>query len=100
MLQLTVLDEGHLVLGLGRQLPQLLGIVHGHHAHAIGAVVGLDDDERRLLDAIFLVLAAHLGQHGINIFAQLIKRMLAGVVEIHPLTAGKQRVDQPWIDAH
>jgi hypothetical protein len=45
---------------------ELLGVAHGHDAHAVGAVVGLDDDEGLFVDAVFLVLAAHLGQQRVG----------------------------------
>jgi len=56
------LHLGHLVALPPRELAQFGRILDRHHAHAVGAGVGLDDEERLLVDAAGGVGGADLGE--------------------------------------
>ena len=72
------------------------GVLHGHHAHAVGAGIGLDDDVRRVIDAVFAILGAHPAEHEIDVAGET---LLAGsLVEVDLAAAPEDRVDQPRID--
>ncbi len=95
--RLAVLDDGHLVACLAVERVEVLGVAHGHDAHAIGAVVGLDDDERLFVDAVFLVLAPDLGQLRIHGGA---KGLDAGAfAEVQAFAVAEERMDEPGVDA-
>src|SRR5574343_1015221 len=94
---LTVLDDAHLVARLAVELVQVGDVTHGHDAHAIGPVVGLDHDKGLLVDAVFLVLALDLGEQRIHIAAQAFHAGALGKVDLAALV--EHRVDQPGVDA-
>ena len=92
---------GHDLRRLGARLLQqglqVLHVAHRQQAGAARALVGLDDDEGLLADAVFLVLAAHLGQQRIDVGAQAFAA--AGLADVDLAAAGEQRVDEPRVDA-
>ncbi len=91
------LDHAHFVAGLAVEVFHLAGVAHGHHAHAVGARVGLDDDKGLLLNAVFLVLLAHLGQHAVDRFGQTV--FAVALVEVDLAALGEVGVEHPRIDA-
>ena len=94
---LAVLDHAHLVARLAVQVGQLLRVAHGHDAHAVGAGVGLDDDERLLVDAVFLVLAPDLAEQRLGVAHQAVGA--GAVAEVDLAAAREHRVDQPRVHA-
>src|SRR3546814_3816917 len=44
-----------------------------HHAHAIGAGVRLDDDERLVLDVVFRILGADVGEQQLDVGLQALR---------------------------
>mmetsp|Transcript_59389 Transcript_59389/g.140279 ORF Transcript_59389/g.140279 Transcript_59389/m.140279 type:complete len:1259 (-) Transcript_59389:615-4391(-) len=76
------------------QALDVLGVAHRHHATAVAAHVALDDDEGLLVDAVFLVLAAHLGEVGVGGGLQRLQALLAVQVD-----ALEHRRDQPGVHA-
>ena len=93
---LAVLGQAHAVAQLCGVI-QVLGIAHRHHAAAAVAMVGLDDHEGPLVDAVFLVLAPHLEQRCIDVALDTLHAF--GGLEVHLTAAAVQRVDQPRVHA-
>ena len=82
-----------------RLLPQRIEVAHvahRHDAHAVRALVGLDDDKRLFVNAVFLVLAADLDQQRIDVVAQAFAA--ARLVDVDLAAAGEHGVDQPRVD--
>jgi hypothetical protein len=91
------LDHRHLVALLAVEVLHFAGVLHRHDAHAVGAGIGLDDDEGLGLDAVFLVLGAHAVEQRVDVGGQA---FLAGaLVEIHLAADFELGIDQPGIDA-
>ena len=59
---LSVFDDIHLVARLAVEHIKIGNIMRRHDSHAIGAIVGLDNDIRFFLDTVFLVFAANAPQ--------------------------------------
>ena len=93
----TFFDDRHFVALFAVERANIIGTAHGHDAHAVGAGVGFDDDERVVLDAVFLVFFGDFFQCGFDGARQLI--FTHALVEIHAFEAGVVGVDQPWINA-
>ena len=94
---LPVFDHTHLVARLAVQRIEVFDIAHRHDPHAIGAVIGLDDDKRLFLYAVFLVFAADFGQQRIGVRAQTLQPR--AIPKIHLATLVEHRVDQPGVYA-
>ena len=94
---LAIFDHRHFVAALAPQVFQLFGIVDGGDTHAVSAVVGLDDHKGLFIDAVFLVLAPHLGQQCIHLGAQAVHALTLGKIDL--TTVGEQGVDQPRVNA-
>ena len=93
----TLLDHRHLVALLAVEADHLGRVLHAHHAHAVGAGVGLDHDEGRLVDAQLAVLGASALEHLAHGLGQT---LLAGTrLEIHAAADAPEGVDHPRIDA-
>ena len=92
----AVFGGGHLgAFALGER-GHFRGVVHGHHAHAIGARIRLDDDIRFLGDAVFAILPGDLLQDTVDRIRQ---RFLTGaLLEIDAFDVREVRIDHPRID--
>lgn len=91
------LDHRHLVALAAVQADHLGSVLDRHHAHAVGAGIGLDDDERLVADAVFLVLGADAGQQRIDLGRQA---FLAGaLLEVDLAADAELGVDAPRVDA-
>ena len=77
---LTVVGHGQLGARGRRQRQQVFDIAHRQHARAIATVVGLNDDKRLLVDAVFLVLAPNFGQHRVHRALQRVQPGVGGKV--------------------
>ena len=91
------LDDAHLVALLAVQGDHFIDIAHRHHAHAVGAGIGLDDDVGRLVDFIFLVFFADQIEHRGDVGGQAVFTL--ALMEIDTATDRKCRVDAPRVDA-
>ncbi len=76
---------------------EFLGVAHRHDAHAAGAGVGLDDDERLLVDAVFLVLAPTLPSSASTLLRTQSRPVLVAEVDLAALRV--HRVDEPRVHA-
>jgi hypothetical protein len=72
----------------------VLRVAHRQHGLAVAADVALDDDEGLLVDAVFLVLAAHLGELRVGGRLQRLQALLA--VQLDAL---EHRRDEPGVHA-
>lgn len=85
------------ISGAAVQAIQFFGIAHGHDAHAISAIVGLNHYKRFLAMPIFLVLFADLAQQRVHIGLQAFHAGAFG--KIYLATTVEQRVNEPRIHA-
>src|SRR3990167_5487040 len=76
----------------------LVGAFDCHDRHAVSAGIGLDDDEGFLVDAVFAVFDAHLGQYLIDIIGQAI--LAFAFFKIDFAAFAKNRIDQPRVQAN
>ena len=91
------LDHRHLVALAAVEADHLGGVLHRHHAHAVGAGVGLDHHEGLVGDAVLLVLGADAGEQRIHLAGQA---LLAGaLLEVDLAAHAELGVDAPRVDA-
>ena len=81
----------------GAEFGHAARIAHRGNAHATAAIVRLDHHKRLLLDAVFLVLSAHLGQQGFHLGAQVVQA--ARGAQVDRAAALKHGVYQPGVSA-
>ena len=91
------LDHAHLVALLAVEGDHLVGVAHRHHAHAVGAGIGLDDDVRRLGDAVLLVFFLDDVEYGSDVGGQAF--LALPFVEVDRAADREGRVDAPRVDA-
>ena len=94
---LAVFDHTHFVAGFAVQRLQIGNAAHRHDAHAIGSVVGFDDDKRFFVDAKFFVFASNFGQQHVDIGGQAFHARALG--KIHLAALREHGVDQPRVYA-
>ena len=62
----------HFIALLAIKVAHFAGILNRHDAHAVGARVRFDNDERRFLHPVFGVFHAYLLQHSVNFIGKAI----------------------------
>ena len=89
------LYHGHFVALFAVEAPYFAGVLHRHDTHAVSAGIGLDDDKRCFLDAVFSILHSHFLQNAVHMCGQT---FLAGtLLKINLTAAGKIGINQPGI---
>ena len=90
-------DHRHLVALLAVEAAHFRRVFHRHDAHAVGAGVGFDDDERLVLDIVFAVLGADVVEDFGDIAFEAFLAFF--LVEIDLAAFFEIRIDQPRVDA-
>ncbi len=95
--RVTFLGVRHLGSLLAVEFAHLVGVLHRHDRHAVGAGVGLDHHEWLAVDVVLAVFAPDFRQHLVHVAGQAV---LAGAMhEVDLAALAEYRVDEPGVDA-
>ena len=89
---------GHFIAVFAVEAAHFIGGFHAHHAHAVGAGIGLYNHKRRIANAFFIVFGLNFGQQARYCGRQLF--FAFALLKIQAADFFKIRVNRPFVDAH